>query len=180
MKERAVIAPGARATTRLKGSTAVGERIRERRIETGLTQAELAGERFSKEYVSQVELGKTRPSAAALEWFAQRLGVDVLELAGESSGAVKAACEAAVARAEAAIEAHRYAEALDGLCSTQASLAAAGDTRLEVRHMLTHAWAAHHVGLLEEALEELARAGDLADDLPDGGDVRALALFRMG
>ena len=179
MKQRAVIAPGARAT-RVKGSSAVGERVRARRIETGLTQAELGGERFSKEYVSQVELGKTRPSAAALEWFVQRLGVDALELAGESSGAVRAACEAAVARAEAAIEAHRYAEALDGLSGTQASLAAAGDTRLEVRHMLTHAWAAHHVGLLEEALEELARAGDLADDLPDGGDVRALALFRMG
>ena len=179
MKQRAVIAPSARAT-RVKGSSPVGERVRARRIETGLTQAELAGERFSKEYVSQVELGKTRPSAAALEWFAQRLGVDVLELAGESSGAVKAACEAAVARAEAAIEAHRYAEALDGLGSTQASLAAAGDTRLEVRHMLTHAWASHHVGLLEEALEELARAGELADDLPDGGDLRALALFRMG
>jgi len=81
MKQRAVIAPGARAT-RVKGSSAVGERVRARRIETGLTQAELAGERFSKEYVSQVELGKTRPSAAALEWFAHRLGVDALELAG--------------------------------------------------------------------------------------------------
>jgi len=47
MKQRAVIAPSARAT-RVKGSSPVGERVRARRIETGLTQAELAGERFSK------------------------------------------------------------------------------------------------------------------------------------
>src|SRR6476659_9033001 len=111
MKQRAVIAPGARAT-RVKGSSAVGERVRARRIETGLTQAELGGERFSKEYVSQVELEKTRPSAAALEWFAERLGVDALELAGAGSAAVRAACEAAVARAEAEIEGHRYMDAL--------------------------------------------------------------------
>ncbi|MFL6040714.1 MAG: helix-turn-helix domain-containing protein, partial [Gaiellales bacterium] len=48
----------------------VGERVRELRRARGLTQAELGGSRFSKEYVSQVELGKTRPSAAALESFA--------------------------------------------------------------------------------------------------------------
>src|SRR5262245_64910712 len=48
-----------------------------------------SGDRFSKEYVSQVELGKTRPSPAALEWFAERLGVDRLSLAGESAAAVR-------------------------------------------------------------------------------------------
>src|SRR5689334_4036093 len=99
----------------------VGDRVRELRRQRGLTQAELGAERFSKEYVSQVELGKTRPSAAALEWFGERLGVDPLELAGESSGAVRAACEAAVARAEAAVEAHRYAEAVDALDAARAS-----------------------------------------------------------
>src|SRR4029079_1490160 len=89
-------------------STGVGARVREARLEIGLTQGELGGSRFSKEYVSQVELEKTRPSAAALEWFAERLGVDALELAGAGSAAVRAACEAAVARAEAEIEGHRY------------------------------------------------------------------------
>ena len=62
--------------------------------------------------MSQVELGKTRPSPAALDWFAERLGVDRMALAGESTAAIMAACEAAVTRAEAEIEAHRDAEAL--------------------------------------------------------------------
>ena len=40
----------------------MGERVRQLRIARGLTQTELAGERFSKEYVSQIERGKTRPT----------------------------------------------------------------------------------------------------------------------
>ena len=49
---------------RRERATGVGaERARAARLEIGLTQGELGGSRFSKEYVSQVELGKTRPSA---------------------------------------------------------------------------------------------------------------------
>ena len=41
-----------------------------------MTQTELAGDRFSKEYVSQIERGKTRPTAETIAWLANRLGVD--------------------------------------------------------------------------------------------------------
>ena len=41
----------------------LGERLRQLRVAAGLTQSELAGDRFSKEYVSQIERGKTRPDA---------------------------------------------------------------------------------------------------------------------
>ena len=41
-----------------------------------MTQTDLAGERFSKEYVSQIERGKTRPTRETIDWLAQRLGVD--------------------------------------------------------------------------------------------------------
>src|SRR5256885_1456401 len=54
----------------------LGERLRQLRVAAGLTQSELAGERFSKEYVSQIERGKTRPTAETIEWLAVRLGVD--------------------------------------------------------------------------------------------------------
>src|SRR5256885_1341435 len=40
----------------------LGERLRQLRVAAGLTQSDLAGERFSKEYVSQIERGKTRPT----------------------------------------------------------------------------------------------------------------------
>src|SRR5712692_536829 len=54
----------------------LGERLRQLRVAAGLTQSELAGERFSKEYVSQIERGKTRPTRETIEWVAARLGVD--------------------------------------------------------------------------------------------------------
>ena len=58
----------------------VAQRLRTLRKHAGLTQTELAGERFSKEYISQIELGKTRPSAEALEYLAARRDVDPLFL----------------------------------------------------------------------------------------------------
>src|SRR5439155_7910816 len=41
------------------------------RARSGLTQTELAGERFSKEYVSQIERGKTRPTGDTIAWLAR-------------------------------------------------------------------------------------------------------------
>ena len=43
-------------------AASLGERLRELRTTRGLTQTDLAGDRFSKEYVSQIERGKTRPT----------------------------------------------------------------------------------------------------------------------
>src|ERR1700730_18926256 len=57
-------------------SARLGERLRQLRVSAGLTQSELAGERFSKEYLSQIERGKTRPTDETIGWLASRLGVD--------------------------------------------------------------------------------------------------------
>src|SRR5256885_251408 len=145
-----------RRVTRRERATGVGARVREARLEIGLTQAELGGLRFSKEYVSQVELGKTRPSPAALDWFAERLHVDRLTLAGESTTAVRAACEAAITRAEAEIEAHRYAEALAELDGARGALRPDGDERLALRLRLARGRALQHLGRMDDALAELA------------------------
>ena len=51
-----------RTATARAPATRLGERLRQLRVAAGLTQSELAGERFSKEYVSQIERGKTRPT----------------------------------------------------------------------------------------------------------------------
>ncbi len=55
--------------------------IRQLRRQRGLTQTELGGDRFSKSYVSAVELEKISPSLEALRFFAQQLEqpVDLLE-----------------------------------------------------------------------------------------------------
>ena len=169
----------ARGVTRRERAAGVGARVRGARLDAGLTQGELGGERFSKEYVSQVELGKTPPSPAALDWFAQRLGVDRLELAGQSSEVVLAACEAAVTRAEAEIEAHRYADALRELDGVRATLAARPGDRLTLRMRLARGWALQSLGRMEEALDELGVAR-LAAEEAGGRDTLAQALYRIG
>ena len=90
----------------------LGERVRTLRVNAGLTQTALAGDRFSKEYVSQIERGKTRPTQETIEWLAQRLGVDAGFLASGVSADERGRIETALARAEALIQNHEYAEAL--------------------------------------------------------------------
>ena len=46
----------------------LGERLRQLRVAAGLTQTDVAGDRFSKEYISQIERGKTRPTQETIEW----------------------------------------------------------------------------------------------------------------
>ena len=80
----------------------LGERLRQLRVAAGLTQTELAGDRFSKEYISQIERGKTRPTAETVEWLALRLGVDAGFLASGVSADDRAKAEAILARADVA------------------------------------------------------------------------------
>ena len=54
---------------------AIGQTIRRLRTSQGLTQSELAGEHFSKSYISQLERGSVTPSLRALDILAERLGV---------------------------------------------------------------------------------------------------------
>src|SRR5919199_4289682 len=93
----------------------LGRRLHELRVAAGLTQSELAGDRFSKEYVSQIERGKTRPTPQTLAWIAERLGVDVSYLQTGQTWDEYAEVEAAVMRAEAAVEGQRFDEAVEAL-----------------------------------------------------------------
>ncbi len=53
----------------------IGQRIREARRRAGLTQQQLAGERYTKAYVSALETGIARPSMVALSYLSERLGL---------------------------------------------------------------------------------------------------------
>src|SRR5204863_8685609 len=104
-----------RAATNTRRSThsgnRLGERVRQLRVAAGLTQSDLAGERFSKEYVSQIERGKTRPTRETVEWLAVRLGVDPGFLANGVATDERGRLERALARAETLIEALKNDEA---------------------------------------------------------------------
>src|SRR5438067_12807413 len=104
----------------------LGERLRQLRVAAAMTQTDLAGDRFSKEYVSQIERGKTRPTRETIDWLAQRLGVDAGYLANGVSADERGRVDAALARAEALLEARRNDEALEQFGKISSSVAANG------------------------------------------------------
>jgi tetratricopeptide (TPR) repeat protein len=53
----------------------IGGRLREARQRAGLTQQQLAGERYTKAYISALETGIARPSMVALSYLSERLGL---------------------------------------------------------------------------------------------------------
>src|ERR687887_1393904 len=103
-----------RAATNTRRSTAsgnrLGERVRQLRVAAGMTQTDLAGDRFSKEYVSQIERGKTRPTRETIDWLAARLGVDAGFLERGISADERVRLDARLAQAEALAEAERFDE----------------------------------------------------------------------
>lgn len=168
------------AYTPVPGVGEVGERLRALRVAAGLTQGELAEGRFSKEYVSQIERGKTRPTADTLEWLAERLGVDPAYLGSGVSAEERGLVEAALARAEALLETPDYAAAAREFEAGRAAVAATGAPDLELRVLLGHSWALIRDGQVQAALPLLERARDLAER-PSFTDLdRAQVLYRFG
>jgi tetratricopeptide (TPR) repeat protein len=158
----------------------LGERVRQLRVAAGMTQTDLAGDRFSKEYVSQIERGKTRPTDETIAWLANRLGVDAGYLANGVSVDERGRIEAALTRAEALTEAHRYEEAVAEYENVRPAIAATASTELEVRTIAGEAWARMQQGEVHPAIELLIRARTLAEG-PNFSDVdRADILYRLG
>ena len=158
----------------------LGDRLRSLRLAAGLTQTELAGDRFSKEYVSQIERGKTRPTAETIEWLASRLGIDAGFLGSGVSTDERGRVEATLARAEALSQAHRYDEAIDGFVQARETVARMGSAELDVRVLSGLAWATTQAGDPRGAIELLTTARSLAEG-PQFSDVdRADVLFRLG
>ena len=55
----------------------LGERLRQARLEAGLSQRQLCGERITRNMLSQLESGAASPSVATLSYLAARLGKPV-------------------------------------------------------------------------------------------------------
>src|SRR5919204_5902074 len=104
----------------------LGERLRQLRVAAAMTQTELAGERFSKEYVSQIERGKTRPTRETIKWLADRLGVDPSYLVNGVSADERGRVDSALARAEALLEGRRNGEAIQEFEAIRSAVLATG------------------------------------------------------
>src|ERR1043166_2783810 len=141
----------------------LGERLRQLRVAAGLTQSDLAAARFSKEYVSQIERGKPRPTAETLEWLAARLGVDPGFLANGVATDERGRLEGALARAEAMIEADQNDEAAVEYEALVSAARATGVAELEVRALIGAGRTQMRLGALRSALELLNEARELVE-----------------
>jgi tetratricopeptide (TPR) repeat protein len=158
----------------------LGQRLREARVARGLTQSQLADSRFSKQYVSQLERDQLRPTDETLQWLARRLEIDPSYLATGVDGRQRDRVESVVVRAEAAVESHDYAEAIELIDEVKEALPSDAAADLELRALLAESWARMYIGEMREALPLLTRAREIAED-PVFSDVdRAEVLFRLG
>jgi tetratricopeptide (TPR) repeat protein len=158
----------------------LGDRLRLLRVAAGLTQTELAGDRFSKEYVSQIERGKTRPTVETVEWLAQRLEVDPAFLSSGVSTDERSRVEALLARAEALSKAYRYKDAVDAYAEARAAVSATNSVELEVRTLSGEAWARMQEGDVRAAVELLNGARATAEGSVFSDVDRAELVFRLG
>jgi tetratricopeptide (TPR) repeat protein/DNA-binding XRE family transcriptional regulator len=71
----------------------IAERVRSARIAANKTQQQLAGDTYSKSYISAVERGKMTPSVQALGVLAERLGLPMSYFLGESDVDLSALAE---------------------------------------------------------------------------------------
>ena len=158
----------------------LGDRLRLLRVSAGLTQTELAGDRFSKEYVSQIERGKTRPTQETVEWLAQRLNVDPAFLASGVSTDERGRVETLLTQAEALTQAHHYKDALAVYDDVRSAVAATNAAELEVRARSGEAWARMQDGDPRRGIDLVTEARALAES-PAFSDLdRAELVFRLG
>jgi len=162
------------------GATRLGERLRSLRVAAGLTQSELAAGNFSKEYISQIERGKTRPTEATLALLAEQLGVDPAFLSSGVSTEERTKVEALLVQAEALAENHRDVEAIDAFREARQAVQGTLAPALELRALVGEAWSRQQLGELQDAIALMQGARELSES-PVFSDVeRADVIFRLG
>ncbi len=128
----------------------------------GLTQADLAQGRFTKEYVSQIERGRTRPTRETVEWLAARLGVDYELLEHGWSREDAQRIDTALSEGERLLDGGRYADALQAFATARQARGFSGQPpQQRLRLLRGEAWAHIRAGELDAALNLLDEAGRL-------------------
>src|SRR5260370_4242655 len=173
----------ARGASRNGGASSglrLGERLRQLRVAAGLTQSELAGERFSKEYVAQTERGTTGPTREPIDWLAVRLGVAPGFLANGVATDERGRLEGALARAETLIEAQRNDEAAAEYELLVPAARATGLQELEVRALVGSGRTQMRLGALRHAFELLNAAREIVEAGSFSHVERAEVFYALG
>lgn len=156
----------------------LGERVRALRVAAGLTQTQLAGDRFSKEYISQIERGKTRPTEATIAWLAGQLGVDPAYVVSGISTEERTKVEAQLERAEALSASHQYDDAVEAFREASAGVKLTGSPALERRALLGEAWVLLELGQTREAIDLLVAAREISER-PEFSDVDRAEVIKL-
>lgn len=144
----------------------LGQRLRQARLEAGMTQRQLCGDEITRNMLSQIENGTARPSMETLRFLAHRLGKPMGWFLEE---------QAVLSPNQAAMSAARAAFAAGDAARTRAELTAyrSPDPQfdweralLEAMSSLTLARQALDKGQLPYALELLEKAAELGAATP--------------
>jgi tetratricopeptide (TPR) repeat protein len=135
-------------TKRPQVENTVGPRLRAARHKAGLTQRQLAGDRYTAAYISALEVGLVRPSWAALTYLSGRLGLGVHDLVREAQpGWDRLAPDLQLAAGDWQAAADGYTQLLENANGTDATL---------IRSRRAEALC--RLGRAREALPDAARA----------------------
>ena len=134
----------------------VGGRIKRARLEAGLTQQQLAEGRYTKAYISALENGHSKPSMAALNFIAERLGVPASQLiAADQQSHIRL-------EADLLLASGKWQEALDAY---EALLDSKGDRGGRAEILRSQAEALCRLGRGVDAIRPATEATNLLDSL---------------
>jgi tetratricopeptide (TPR) repeat protein len=150
-------------TTSEEPAATLGARVRTLRGAAGMTQVELAAGRFSKQYVSQIERGEVVPTGEVLEWLAERLGAEVVQLETGLAAADLERLEDDLRRGQSLLDTHRYAEALETFRPLRESLGPGAPRSIQREAMRGETWALLSLGRVTEAAEVIGEDRLIAD-----------------
>lgn len=139
----------------------LGRRLKKKRLEVGLTQAELAAPSYTHAYVSSIEAGRRRPSPAALAHFASKLGVDGDELATGRPPDLAAQIEMRLHEARKLISSGAFSSATEQYEQIAREAKRYDLIRLQAKAVQGLALCTERSGAIEKALERYEEAEEI-------------------
>jgi transcriptional regulator with XRE-family HTH domain len=153
----------------------IGTRLHRIRVSRGMTQAELAAPRYTHAYISSIEAGRRRPSAEALEHFADRLGVDPEELTTGRSPGREAELRLRLQEAMVDLSAGRIEQAEKISRSIAREAKGMGAPRLQAKAEEIRGLLLERQDRVDEALGRFSLAEEILKDEPATSRVDAVA-----
>jgi tetratricopeptide (TPR) repeat protein len=137
----------------------LGDRVRERRTQLGMSQARLAEPDFSDSYISLIESGKRDPSPTVIKALARKLGCSATYLECGVGEEALADLKSGVRQAHSALSAGRTTEALTRFTELLDAYGVDAFPHLHREIQRGHALALEAADRLDEAIAELMEIG---------------------